>query len=491
MRTRTDSAAPEVRTDTLAPVANDTSMDVLISTDTSLTPEQQGERAAAAARERRFNELLRAAPPGSSSTPAAAAVAPSAAKPSLLDRVVAPIANALGINTPRPQRATPSPQAQPQQRPSESRPSSSSSQQTEPERRDPDDPDTDTIPPQLMAAEFTPAQVADGQETVFGAVVNDNLSGVRSVSGVIASPSGSMQGFACTREGETNRFVARINVPDNAPAGVWVVKYLTLMDNASNSINLNAMQGGLPSTASFRVVSNDADATGPQLKRLWLDRQAMRTTDHNTLFVEAEDDKSGIALVSGVLVSPSQSARIGFGCRAGSTGVWECPITPPVCLDCGRWQLEQIQLQDKANNSTALRRDNSEQVRNLALDIAGDRCDAQAPVITSVTVDPLVISNAERSVITVTATAVDEGGCGVASLSVQAVPVGGIGGQRQAATLMPTGDGTTCIGKITMPANVAKGMWSLSWLHALDKGNNLRAYSATDPVLSRVTFRVE
>ena len=272
------------------------------------------------------------------------------------------------MNTPqRPPRAAPA--AQPAQRSGSD--AHSQPQQQETQRREPDDPDTDTVPPQLMAAEFVPPQVQDGEETTFTATVNDNLSGVRSVSGVIASPSGSMQGFACTRDGEGNRFVARINVPENAPAGVWSVKYLTLADNASNSVNLNAAQGGLPLSASFRVVSSDADSTGPQLKRLWLDRIAMRATEKNTLFVQADDDKSGIAMVSGVLVSPSQSARIGFGCRAGSTGVWECPISPPVCLDCGRWQLEQIQLQDKANNTTPLRRENNELVRAVAVDIAG------------------------------------------------------------------------------------------------------------------------
>ena len=84
----------------------------------------------------------------------------------------------------------------------------------------------------------------------------------------------------------------------------------------------------------------------------------MRAGEKNTVFVQAEDDKSGVSLVSGVFVSPSKQARIGFGCRAGANGTWECTVSPPACLDCGAWQLEQIQLQDKANNMATFRGDN-------------------------------------------------------------------------------------------------------------------------------------
>ncbi|HEX8618436.1 MAG TPA: hypothetical protein VF911_12680, partial [Thermoanaerobaculia bacterium] len=324
------------------------------------------------AREQRYNELLRTAPP--------AAPAAAETKPSLFDRVVSPIATALGMQPkPKPQPAAAS---QPMQRaaierqaspnPARQNPSGSGEGETPRGGAEEDDPDTDVSPPQLLAAQFQPVEVHDGEETVFAAVVNDNRSGVRSVSGVIASPSGSMQGFACTRESpETNRFIARIVIPNDAPAGVWIVKYLTLTDQASNSVNLSSAQGGLPPSASFRVTSADADATGPQLKSVWLDKQAMRAGERNTVFVQADDDKSGVSLVSGVFVSPAKSARVGFGCRSGGSGTWECVISMPVCLDCGTWRLEQLQLQDKANNLATFRNDN-ELVSRTLLDIIGD-----------------------------------------------------------------------------------------------------------------------
>lgn len=455
-----------------------------------------GASAPMASRDQRYRELLQSPPP----PPAPSRVAE---KPSLLDRMVAPIANALGI-----QRPSSKPQQQasaqvPQQSQLQRRPATEHVQENPltpedqkrpgqaPEPEEPvDDGESDIIPPQLLAAEFMPPEVQDGESTLFGAIINDNLTGVRSVSGVIASPSGSLQGFSATKEGETNRFIARINIPKEAPSGIWEVKYLTLTDNASNSVNLNASQGALPPSTKFKVISSRSDASGPQLKAIWLERQAMRGGDKNMVFVQAEDDQAGVSQVSGTFVSPAKHARIGFGCRLGSTGAWECQLAPPTCLDCGVWRLEQIQLQDKANNLTTFRADH-EIVRTVVVDISSDICDAAPPIITSITIEPQSVTNTQANLINVTATATDEGGCGVASLSGQAVPPGGIGGQRRPVIFKKSQDGQTFVGTIDIPAMAAKGLWTLTWVQALDTGHNLRAYSSSDPVVAKATFKVE
>jgi hypothetical protein len=102
-----------------------------------------------------------------------------------------------------------------------------------------------------------------------------------------------------------------------------------------------------------------------------------------------------------------------------------------------------------------------------------------------------VVTNAQASIITVTATMIDEGGCGVASISAQAIPPGGVGGQRRPVTFVPSPDGQTFIGRLEIPQFAAKGQWSIAWIQALDKGLNLRAYASNDPVVARATFRVE
>lgn len=442
-------------------------------------------------RQQRYNELLRAAPPAP----------PANQDPSLFDRMITtPIANALGL-TRKPTAATPQPPARQQQQQQQQARAEAQSQSPRPsgdetatsrDAGEEADEETDVLPPKLVAVEFLPAQVSDDGETTLAATVTDNLSGVRSVSGVIASPSGALQGFACQREGETDRYVARIKIPRDAAEGTWAVKYLTLSDNANNSVNISQASGSLPQGASFRVVpgSGGSDSAAPVLKSVYLERRTMNAGERNTVFVQAEDDKSGVSLVSGVFVSPSKQARIGFGCRAGTAGAWECVVAPPACLDCGTWQLEQVQLQDKANNMATFRADN-QIVSQVALEITGDKCDAGPPSITQLALEPPVVSNTEGGVITIRAVVADDA-CGVASLSGQAVPSGGAaGGQRIYFSFDPSPDGQNFTGRIIVPKHAAKGLWAIGWIQALDKGHNLKAYSANDPVLARVTFRVE
>lgn len=465
------------------------------STDTGEIVEI-GERAAdpagrsAKSRQERYNELLRAAPPA----PPSANAQPIAEKqPSLFDRVIDPIASALGVNRARaaqpPQVVAAPPQQRPQQPPrqAEEAPREETPKREEP--REEPDAETDTQAPQLGGAEFIPAQVQDDGETMFAAIVTDNLSGVRSVSGVIASPSGALQGFACQREGESDRWVARIKVPRDAAEGTWAVKYLTLSDHANNTASLNQNTGSLPA-ATFRVTSSGSDSTAPRLVGVQLDRNVMNAGDRNTIFIQAEDDKSGVSLVSGVFVSPSKQARIGFGCRTGAAS-WECVIAPPVCLDCGQWRLEQIQLQDKANNMATFRGENNNIVQGIVLDISGEKCDAGPPNLIGLSLSPPVVSNAEGGTIQIQAQVQDDA-CGVASLSGQAVPAGTAGGgQRIYFSFQPSQDGQNFVGQIVVPKHAAKGAWGIGWIQALDKGHNLKAYSASDPVVSRVSFQVE
>lgn len=457
---------------------------------TTIAPRDRS--AAAAAREQRYNELLRSAPPAAPTQ----AATPQPEK-SLLQKIVTPIANALGVGERKPApapvqppvsvRAAP-PQPQPQAQNNENR-TNSRDANVDPEG--PKDEESDTRPPQLMGLEFTPNQIADGAETNLILVVIDDLSGVRSVSGVISSPAGALQGFAGQREApESNRYVARIQIPAEATAGTWRINYLALSDNAGNSVNLSAAQGLLPPTAQFRVNSAQSDSQGPTLKNVWVEKPAMRAGEKNTIFVEASDDKSGVSLASGVFVSPSKHARLGFGCRPGAGGtVWECDFTPAANVECGIWQLEQIQLQDKARNMATYRND-VPSVRAVQIDITGQGCDNTPPVLSALTLNPLVVSNAEGGVISVQAQVTDDMS-GVAHINAQAYGPAGPSGPRISFSLASPDGGQNWIGQITVPKNAANGTWSVGWVQVIDKAQNLRAYSANDPVLANVKFRVE
>lgn len=495
-----DELAPAIgdRTVTEAPAANGGDGGPALINDPGLTlpgtvtaPEtatmiEQRRIQAAKAREERYNELLRSGlPPAAAQAMQQAeqqvattpVVAPPKKEPSLIKRVVTPIASALGLNKPAPppQSNNPNSNQQPQQK------------SEKPAESEPLDAESDVTPPQLMAIEFTPPQVQDNQTTTLLATVIDDMSGVQTVSGVITSPTGGLQGFACQREGETNRYIAQVKVPPEAAEGIWRVNYLTLSDNARNSINLAHAQGMLPPSASFRVTSSNSDSAGPTLKAVWMDRQAMKAGERNVMFVQAEDEKSGVQVVNGVLLSPSHNARLGFGCQLNGQGVWECPITPPACLDCGLWTLEQIQVQDKAGNTANFRTDNAF-VKSVHLDITADQCDSQPPQLSSVTLETLVVSNAEANTILARAV-VNDDICGVASISGQvAGPGAGPTAPRLYFSFEKQGDGW--ISRITVPKHAARGVWKIVWVQVLDGGHNLKAYSERDPALAGVAFRV-
>lgn len=440
-------------------------------------------------REQRYQELLRSSPPA----PVAVPIQQPEEKPSLIQRAM----NAIGLGEEKPKRPTTPPPGQPRPGPQQQ----AQNQNQQPNQPKPNDPknepkqpaeesdaDSDTLAPQLVALEFAPPQVQDGESTQLAITAQDDRSGIRTISGVIANPAGvTVNGFAAAREGDSNRYVARIVVPKDAAEGNWHIKYLTMADNASNSVNLAYGQGLAPAMASFRVTSSRSDSQGPRLVDVRVERRGMSAGEKNTVFVMAEDDKAGVQLVSGVFVSPNKLARLGFGCRAGAGGTtWECTLNVPECIDCGIWQLEQVQLQDKANNTTTVRVDN-DMIKQIQVDVSGQKCDGAAPVLTMLQLNPLVVSNAELSYVQVTATVQDDN-CGGATLSGL---VTGPSGNRLNIIFDPSKDGQHFTGKIEVRPNTPSGTYTVAWIQALDKGQNLRAYSANEPVVGQVSFKIE
>src|SRR5438105_1203863 len=452
-----------------------------------------------AERQQRYNELLKSPPPPSQTsvavpssptqprggqvvtrTNAATATKPPE-KPSLLSRIGNAIVHAVTGGGSGPMTS-----AQPQPR----TPDNSAPKEKEPIH----DPNSDTTPPVLGTIEFAPALVHDGEEVALAITASDDISGVRTISGNVVSPSGALQGFALQREGETPRFVTRLMIPKDAAEGVWHINYLNLTDNASNSVTLSYAQGMLPASAAFRVQSLRSDMTPPTLKAVWLDRTQMKAAEHDTIFVTADDDKSGVNLVSGVFQSPSKSARFGFGCRQqNDSNTWSCDIMPPGNVDCGDWQLEQIQLQDKANNPANFFRDNP-MIATIKLNIMSDACDSHPPVVQNVILDNTRVS--APTVINVTVQATDDAS-GVASVSGHFVYTGPMPKGSQPPRLYfscrPAGEAPaiTWAGPLPVPDKAAKGIWRIGALQVLDKANNLKLYSQNDPVVANVTFTVQ
>jgi hypothetical protein len=414
-------------------------------------------------------------------------------RPSPISRVLAPIVKTVAPSSAsKPPAASAAPKSasnkpQPQSSVSQSQPSQSNSQRSN-EAETSKDPNSDSQPPRLISIEFSPPQVHDGEEATVIVTAIDDLSGIRGVSGTMSSPTGkALQGFATQRDGDTNRYIGRVAIAKDAEEGLWRVSFLNMSDNASNAVTLSFAQGGVPQNAVLRVLSSNSDSTPPTLKNIWVERGAMRSGDKGVVDIEATDDKSGVNLVSAVFQSPSKIARIGAGCVHSEGDVWRCELAFPTCVDCGDWQMEQVTLQDKANNLATFRMDNP-LVRATKINVTGDACDNTAPLLQSITLDNRdvdVSRGATTVVVTVIAT---DDNCGVAGVSGQYIGPGpGSGGFFP---LQQSGDPNTFTGRILLDAHAPRGTWRINSIQLNDKGHNLRVYNASDPLLAGAVFHV-
>ena len=174
------------------------------------------------------------------------------------------------------------------------------------------------------------------------------------------------------------------------------------------------------------------------------------------------DEKSGVHLVAAVFLSPSKLARFGVGCHTGANNVWECDVFPPQCLDCGDWTLEQVQLQDNANNFSTVRQDNPA-VQAIRLNITGDSCDNTPPVLSGIALSRTeIVMGRDEPVIEITAQVSDDS-CGVGGVSGQIVGPGG----NSSGTFfsLQQRDATTYVGSIRLHANSARGVWRAAIAH--------------------------
>lgn len=401
---------------------------------------------------------------------------PPPAKPSMLQQLAQKAASAIGLGGSNSQ-------------PPNNGSHSSRGDDAPHQPKDPNDPTSDTTPPQLQAAIFDPPQVHDNENASIYITATDDISGIRGISGTLSSPSGkALQGFSCQKDPEVpNRYIGHPHLPEKAEEGIWRVNFITLSDNASNTINLFQSSGGVPQTAVVRVISSQSDSTPPTLRRVSIDHPTMNAGERNTVYIEADDDNSGVHYASGVFLSPSKAARVSFNCqKSDADPTWTCQVNTPTTLDCGNWQLEQVQLQDGANNMATIRSDNP-LVAQVKVSILGNSCDSTPPVLHSVTVDPKVTTNQNGSV-TVTASVTDDS-AGVSSVMIQATGPGQGSGQWTPLNPVPNSPGLFS-GPFNIPPSAGKGHWKISFVQVIDRGNNTRVYPDRDPVVVGATFDV-
>ena len=353
------------------------------------------------------------------------------------------------------------------------------------------DPASDRTPPVIESLQFDPPEITDGKVTTLFIHATDDLSGVKSVSGNIRSPSGTAVLRFQALDTGGGMFTASIAIPSKAETGIWAVFNLIAMDGADNSRVEAYSAATLPAGGSLKVTSTESDSTAPEVRGIQIDKPSVSGGEKNTIRIDAVDDRSGTASVTGTFQSPSKSAFIYFACHAGSDpNSWESEFSIPSNADCGEWTIQQLQVSDKAGNIAYLT-ERSPQVGHVAFNVSGDTCDSTPPTIESLTLSPTVVSNENPSEILVTAMVRDDG-TGVNSMYGWVIgPVSTNARVFFSCVRDPSGTDGLWTGKIPMPKYAASGTWMVSEVRVQDRALNTRYYTAQDPVLAQVTFRVE
>ncbi|HET7514494.1 MAG TPA: hypothetical protein VFJ60_06805, partial [Gaiella sp.] len=128
--------------------------------------------------------------------------------------------------------------------------------------------------------------------------ITDDLSGVVegcTQGGIESLPTGQIAAGGFYRvSGDT--YAATLTLPQNAAAGTWTLRYLTVCDNAGNSRFMAAGNSDLPFTVTLNIVSV-SDTSPPSVNSLSLSPASVDVSSGPatvTLTANITDDLSGV-----------------------------------------------------------------------------------------------------------------------------------------------------------------------------------------------------
>jgi hypothetical protein len=359
-----------------------------------------------------------------------------------------------------------------------------------------DDPESDRRPPVLEYLRFDPPETKGGGMSILSVGSTDDLSGVKLIHGSVRSPSGAaIVPFSARGATGGDVFTATIVVPPQAEAGEWFVANLQVVDKAENALTLAFARATVPEGGALRVVSEESDSTAPEVHRVSMVKDAVDAGEKNQIVVEVDDDRSGVALVTGAFQSPSKSAFIPFSCAPnGESSSWQGDVVVPANADCGEWTLRQLRVVDKANNGSFVSM-NAPEIGHVGFVVSGGgACDSDPPVVDAMYFEPTIVSNAAAADVVVTVVAHDDVS-GVASVSGWIEGPVATDGQSPRISFRCAPDsrdpGAPMTARIIVPQHAAMGNWRVTVAQVVDKARNARSYTGHDPALRDARFSVE
>jgi len=262
--------------------------------------------------------------------------------------------------------------------------------------------------------------------------------------------------------------VGTLAIPDRAEMGRWYLTYLRIADKVYNSKTYSP-NSALLTNSYFEVVGSDSDNIPPEVTAVYLNPLEVNGGGGVQVTVEAEDDKSGVARISGVFMSPSKHARLSFSCgNEGEPNLFYGHLTIPEDAESGQWTLESLQAQDEARNAKTFNRANHPSLfRHASVHVHTNGSDSQPPTLDNLMTYPATVAYEETAQITVYAS---DDISGISGIS------GGLrspsGKARLHFSCIYDQDNDEYQAEVVIPNNAEIGLWRVDYIRMIDKARN-------------------
>jgi hypothetical protein len=210
--------------------------------------------------------------------------------------------------------------------------------------------------------------------------------------------------------------------------------------------------------------------------------------DRVKVTVEAEDDKSEIAMIYGVLMSPSKHARLPFSCRnEGETNTFYSYLTIPEDAESGQWTLGYLQVKDESKNTKTFFRTNYPSMfDNAGVHVYTDSSDSQPPTLDNLMIYPTTVAYEETVEIIVYAS---DDISGVSRVSGRLRSPSGKA--HIPFSCVYDQDNQEYKAEVIIPTYAETGLWRVDYILMTDKARNQINYAYhTNAVVEQAVFEI-
>ncbi|MFE7060630.1 hypothetical protein ACFVAD_00595 [Sutcliffiella sp. NPDC057660] len=225
---------------------------------------------------------------------------------------------------------------------------------------------SDKEAPVLRSINVVSNAVGLNEDIKINAEVTDNESGVKSVSVTYQKPSGKSVYVYLSKNSTTGLFEGKITISQFEEIGEWKITRISLTDHVSNNSNIYNYLNESGKTINFDHCTVLVSGTTPDLQPPELDdlaievQQLSNNSAEIILTAKVSDELSGIHHFSGSYRKPSgRTASIYF---TKSNDVFVANLLIDKYDELGKWELKQISLIDKMDNSKTVYDNNTERI---------------------------------------------------------------------------------------------------------------------------------